>query len=248
MELKLVDGFVLIDGMEDFVINIRTNQIAFDENSNTNLILVDHMSTKKYLRIFIQNIIDESISKTKSDFISTIFQRKQFWRKIQYETITKLNFKIDSGLVSERQELETDLKRYLNLFHSIQRILEIAEIEYDKEFLKENIELPEIIKADGTKFTLNEIALIHIYKREPINKDNCHEIAKSYGWKGQKLLLNYNELLKNRLETSTLTHRTLSNRIDLINSIIDYLPEDKKTKPKDEIRKLETDLEEKRDY
>ncbi len=106
----------------------------------------------------------------------------------------------------------------------------------------------EILKKDGKIFSLKQIAFLHIYNGDPITKDNCDTQAKKYGWSsGHKLMQNYSDAIK-RLDTKGLSDIQLKNRIDLINSIIDYVRPEKQQRPKDDLIKLDTDLEEKRGF
>ena len=161
MELKLVEGFKLIDGIEDFSIEFITNQNVFDTSLNRNVPIVSQMSAKRYLRIFIQGLIDDCTSKTKSDFMSNLLRKKDYWRKIQYEKISQLNSLIDSALESERLELELERNKYLSFFYFIHRIIEYAEIEFDQLYLKEinNNQIPEIVKSDGQVLKKSESKL-----------------------------------------------------------------------------------------
>ena len=107
---------------------------------------------------------------------------------------------------------------------------------------------PEIVKSDGTIFKLKEIAFLYFYNGDQITKENNNEVALKYGWSsGHKLIQNYSDARK-RLNTKDLSYQELKNRIDLISSIIHYLPDNKKPKPQDDLRKLNLDLEDKRDY
>lgn len=109
---------------------------------------------------------------------------------------------------------------------------------------------PEIVKSNGTKFSLKEIAYLHFYNGEQITKENNNEVAKKYGWgSGHKLIQHYSDAIKiKRLDTNDLSYQQLKNKIDLIKSIIDYVKPEKQKMINDELRKLETDLEDKRDY
>jgi len=248
MELKLVEGFKLIDGMEDFSITMSTGQTVVVENRHATKL--SEISSKKYLRIFIQSLLDDCNSKTKSDFMSTLLRKKDYWKIIQYEKISQLNSLIDSVLESERLELESERKRYLSFFYSIQRIIDYAENEFDQSYLKEinNNQVPGIVKSDGKKFSLKEIAYLYFYNGEPITKDNCDTEAKKYSWySGHKLIQHYNNAQK-RLDTKGLSVQKLKNRIELLNSIIDYVKLEKQKIPKDDLRKLVTDLEDISDY
>jgi hypothetical protein len=109
--------------------------------------------------------------------------------------------------------------------------------------------IPEIVKSDGTKFSLKEIAYLYYYNGDQITKENCDTEVKKYGWSsGHKLRLEYNTVKRKRLITDRLNDKKLENKIEDIKSIIDYLKLEKRMKPKDELNKLETDLEVKRGY
>lgn len=106
----------------------------------------------------------------------------------------------------------------------------------------------EIVKSDGTKFKLKEIAYLHFYNNEPISKDNKNEVAKKYGWaSGHSLIQDYNDTIK-RLDTKDISKTVLKNRIEIIKEIIPYLKTEKQGRPKDELTILEKNLEDKRDW
>ncbi|MBK8081350.1 MAG: hypothetical protein IPK25_14375 [Saprospiraceae bacterium] len=146
MELKYFEAYALIDVMEDFIINIQTNEVVFDENTNTNLILLDNMSTKKYLKLFLQELIDKSNSKSISEFNFLLLKKRQFYQKVQYEIITKFNTKIDNASEHEKHELETDKMKYLGLFRSIYQIIKIVDFEFEKQLNEQ--ERPEKHKIE----------------------------------------------------------------------------------------------------
>ena len=118
MEIQLLKGFEILDTIVDFNINIDTKQDVKIEGSNT--ILIDQMSAKNYLQLLIQTLIDDSNSKSKSHFLTTLFNKRNYWRKKQYEVVTKLNV-IDKG----------EVDKHLSFFNAIQRIIELAEIEFN---------------------------------------------------------------------------------------------------------------------
>lgn len=248
MELKLVKGFKLIDGIEDFSITMSTGQSVVVDNTHT--IKLSEISSKRYLRLFIQGLIDDCISKTKSDFMSALLRKKDYYKIRQFEKISQLNSLIDSVLESERLELESEKKRYLSFYYSIHRIIEYAEIEFDQSYLKEinNNQIPIIAKSDGKKFSLLQIAYLYFYNDDQITKENMNEVAKKYGWSsGHKLIQNHSDAIK-RLDTKDLSYQQLKNRIVIIKSIIDCVKPEKKMMITDDLRKLNSDLEDKRDY
>jgi len=79
--------------------------------------------------------------------------------------------------------------------------------------------------SQAKKLSLNQIALVHIYKKIPIDDNNKNQIAKLHGWtSGHALFQKYKRWSKiaNRLH-GELTPTQKQNRIALFNSIIPLL-------------------------
>ena len=153
----------------------------------------------------------------------------------------------------QRKIYETNFNNYSFMFLTPISVLNLFVHEFEpiiiyRDPIEEKLPTPEIVKSDGTKFAMKEIAYLHFYNGEQITKENNNEVAKKYGWgSGHKLIQNYSDARK-RLNTKELSYQELKNRIDLISSIIHYLPDNKKPKLQDDLRKLNLDLENKRDY
>ena len=153
----------------------------------------------------------------------------------------------------QRKIDETNFNNYSFMFLTPISVLdlfihEVKPIIIKRDPIDEKPHTPEIVKSDGTKFAMKEIAFLYFYNGDLITKENNNEVALKYGWSsGHKLIQNYSDARK-RLITEDLSYQELKNRIDLISSIIHYLPDNKKPKPQDDLRKLNLDLEDKRDY
>jgi hypothetical protein len=153
----------------------------------------------------------------------------------------------------QRKIDETNFKNYSFMFLTPISVLNLFVHEFEPIFIKRDPEnekphTPEIVKSDGTKFTMKEIAYLYHYNGDQITNNNKNEVVKKYGWSsGHSLIQDYNNARK-RLNTKDLSYQELKNRIDIVSLIIDYVKPEKQKMINDELRKLETDLEDKRDY
>lgn len=97
------------------------------------------------------------------------------------------------------------------------------------------------------KLTMKQIALLYVYQGLPITRHNGKEIALSYGHtSGDKLyslFSNYGSRLNRIAKPNNCTAITLRNKINLIESVIDLLPESQRKSPMDEVQILRTILE-----
>lgn len=156
----------------------------------------------------------------------------------------------------QRKIDETNFNNYSFMFLTPISVLNLFVHEFEpiiinRDPIEEKLHTPEIVKSDGTIFKLKEIAFLYFYNGDQITKENNNEVAKKYGWaSGHRLIQNYSDAIK-RLDIKGLSIQKLKNRINLISSIIHYLPDNKKPKPQDDLKKLNLDLldlEDKRDY
>jgi hypothetical protein len=95
------------------------------------------------------------------------------------------------------------------------------------------------------EYSLAQIALIYIYKdNETISRKNANKIAEIFGYNsansGEKLYHNFSKYVSiTDRKGDTGTKRRNNIKIKLLNSIIEFLPEDKQQKVKDEIEIIE---------
>jgi len=105
-----------------------------------------------------------------------------------------------------------------------------------KQFKKEKKD-SEIKKPE---FTIRQIALKLVYEDKTVSENNCDEIIKQFGHNsGRKLYLrfNYYHKLVNRTGDPG-TPTKMNNKINLIESVIKTLPENRRSKAKDELNIL----------
>jgi hypothetical protein len=116
------------------------------------------------------------------------------------------------------------------------------------EFLEEWVKNPVFnLNNSKAKLSLRKIALIYVYNKKPITRENSNEKAKKYGYtSGQKLLDHYNFYQKtlNRQADPDTTKKVLQNKIDLFDSIIEHVedPANRKSLFED-LSKLKNHLE-----
>lgn len=92
---------------------------------------------------------------------------------------------------------------------------------------------------EKVKLSLPQIALKHYYEGLIITRKNGKEIAKSYGHSsGEKLyqwFSKYSSLANRKGDPGGQTAKPLLNKINLFESVIEYLPADKQERAKDEV-------------
>jgi len=115
-----------------------------------------------------------------------------------------------------------------------------------RELFKDSQSKPVLIEAETpqqkNKLTINQIALLYVYQGNSITREKGNEIAKQYEHNsGEKLFQRYTYYSKtgNRKAIPTnCTAKTLRNKIELFESVIELLPDAKKQKAQDELNVL----------
>ncbi len=101
-------------------------------------------------------------------------------------------------------------------------------------------------KALDKNLTISQIALKLVYEEKKINKKEAKNLAQDYGYtSGDKLYQKfcfYSSRANRKGKPSPYTKRKLLNKINLISSVIDLLPDPYKITAKDELIILETFL------
>jgi len=111
-----------------------------------------------------------------------------------------------------------------------------------------NLSEKEITSSRTKGLKMSQIALLYSYKEERITRGNCDEIANAYGFpsktSGQKLYQQFNKYSRaTDRKGDGGTKRKNKYKLELIESIIDLLPDDEQEKAKDEIKILKNILE-----
>lgn len=101
--------------------------------------------------------------------------------------------------------------------------------------------------AKKSELKVKQIALIYIYNGEQITRDNASQIASKYGYtsknSGEGLFQDYTEFCStaNRKGKPTpFSPKKLQNKIDLFESVVNYLSKDGKRRALDEIATLKS--------
>ncbi|MBX3165314.1 MAG: hypothetical protein KF900_12635 [Bacteroidetes bacterium] len=97
-------------------------------------------------------------------------------------------------------------------------------------------------KKTEPQFTVNQIALIHLYEKKQVTRENGKEIAKQYGHASGNNLFNrfsYYSSRQNRIATES-TQKKTKNKIELIESVIPHLSETNKQSATNELNTLKT--------
>lgn len=97
------------------------------------------------------------------------------------------------------------------------------------------------------KLSLFQIALIHVYEGQQITRENGTEIAKDYGHNSGSALFNkytyYRSTANRKGKPTPCTPKKLKNKIELFESVVNYLSENNKQRAIDEINILKTHYE-----
>lgn len=92
------------------------------------------------------------------------------------------------------------------------------------------------------KLTINQIALTYAYSEIQITRENGNEIAKEYGHNsGEKLFQRftfYSSSANRKGKPQLCTPKKLKNKIELLESVFEHLPKNKRNRIKDEIKIL----------
>lgn len=138
-----------------------------------------------------------------------------------------------SGIVNKVDE---QIKKYPTLFVNFEKC--------DYDFSTQQT----VIKTDRLK--VNQIALIHFYEGKQITRENAGAIAAEYGYNartsGEGLFQDYNRYCstanrKGLPKSCTLI--TLKNKIELFESVVNYLSDNNKQRAIDEINILKSIFE-----
>lgn len=159
---------------------------------------------------------------------------------------------IDSYI--REQWLSKEIKYHLELLNSGIKTKPAQEAEGLQELRKllgdEHPDCNNIIlnkKEIQRLLSINQIALKYVYEGLLITRENGGEIAKKYGHNsGEKLFqrFSYYSSLANRTgKPHPNTPRKIDNKIQLLESVVDILPDDKKGRVFDEIKILKTHSE-----
>lgn len=187
--------------------------------------------------------------KNKNNIIPLPFNRKS-----ELELVNE-HLETEKRNLSESEPLFVEIKDWEK--ETIAYIKQLAEYYQDwvkTEHLHNN--WPETISPQFSKestnnqkshLTITQIALLYVYKGDLITKENGNEIAFKYGHKsGDKLYQKfswYSSVANRKAIPDPLTKKKLQNKIDLIESIIEILPNDKQGRAKDEVSILKNKFE-----
>ncbi len=187
----------------------------------------------------------------------------QFLVELTKAIITNVNgLKLyEKGLLNDAQNIQLDLvlrNRELELtaLNSGKEIdskgyIKILKKWFDseKKFIKEITPLLKEVESNKDKTTpelsITQIALKLVFEGVAVNRNNCNEIVKEYGYSsGEKLFQRYSHYLSpaNRKGNET-TLRKMQNKIDLFESVIELLPDANKQRALDELNILKMNRE-----
>jgi hypothetical protein len=126
------------------------------------------------------------------------------------------------------------------------------------KWIEKNIEMPSKkqpkVQMDDSKLDVPKkesvpvIALLHVYKNSPINRDNCKEIASRFGYdsknSGEGLFQDYTKYSKhsNRVGINDNSNRKNENKRSLLLKVIKLLKGNNKKQAQLDLLKLESNM------
>ena len=182
-----------------------------------------------------QTVIDNPIYRNWLQKIQSSIERLKDWNRYSSLSISEILFNVDFESFKDdainnfiREFLISELEYSFALIHIGMRLGLFQIVEKSQKGKKQKPEL-----------TINQIALKYVYSRRQITRGNGNETAKKYGHNsGEKLFqrFTYYSSSANRTGKPNLcTPKTLINKINLIESVIELLPSDKQERAKDEV-------------
>ncbi|GET19872.1 hypothetical protein [Prolixibacter denitrificans] len=198
-----------------------------------------------FLNFFFRRIFNQG-----KDYNLGLLKRQYIpdnWTKSEYEYIKNCKLVLN-GLITDVSEacLQYDGIDFTEIMEN--NIKTSTEERPDFVWYVKTKSTPETdISTRKQSLSIPQIALKYYYEGELITRDNGPEIAKKYGFtsktSGEKLYQNFTFYSKTSNRTGDPgTKIKMKNIIGLVKSVIELLPENKKTKPTDEVKILEKRL------
>lgn len=153
----------------------------------------------------------------------------------------------DSYTLAEKIKLELSGLEKLQVNKTDYKVL--------KDRYKSHLEQKQALSIQQTeriadKLKVKQIALIHVYEGMQITRENAGEIAAKHGYKaknsGEGLFqdyTNYCGTANRKGKPTPCTPRKLKNKIELFESVVEHLSENKRQRINDEIQILKTIFE-----
>ena len=200
------------------------------------------------IRVFADLEIDGKIYKNQELKNNDSFITPENWERYE-ETFFNQRMAIykDSYTLSEKIKLELSRLEKLRIN---KMDYEVLKGRY-KSYLEQKQALPpQQMERRKEKLKVKQIALIHVYEGIQITRDNAGEIAAKHGYtsrnSGEGLFqdyTNYCGTANRKGKPTPCTPLKLKNKIELFESVIDYLSDSNKQRANDEIQILKTILE-----
>lgn len=191
--------------------------------------LCDKCPLKEEIEIRIREVIIPKIERKK-----LILSNQQFQEFCDKE-VQKSSSVMDSLLKTEEQNKEY-LKDPYRMNRTKMYIIEKETIKHLNDNVIENVKTP--------KLSIEQIALKCVYEGVQVTRANANQIIKKYGHNsGEKLFQRftfYSSTANRKGIPMPCTAKKLKNKIELLNSVIDLLPESLKSKTIDEVNILKS--------
>jgi len=138
-----------------------------------------------------------------------------------------------------------DIKVFDRNMSSLQKFGLTGSLTHDKSNDHRDIKRSgQLEKRKKEGLSINQIALLHVYQGILITRENSNDVAKKYGHtSGEKLyqkFIYYSSTTNRKGKPIPCTPKKLQNKINLIESVIKILTEDKQNRAKDEVLILQS--------
>lgn len=217
-------------------LNSNRNELAdqFQKRTISNL-QNNHIETEEESQLRFQNMIE---NERKNDICLYKLALSRFKDS---EHSREYNRKVAKEVVHQCNFLEANKKSKIKVinFESQTKKSIIIETLFDRFKNVEQISQSRVL-------TISQIALKYVYEERVITREEAKDIAQNYAYtSGDKLYQKfcfYSSRANRKGKPLPYTKRKLLNKINLISSVIDLLPDPYKTTAKDELIILETFL------
>lgn len=218
-------------------LNSNRNELAdqFQERTISNL-QNNHIETEEESQLRFKKIIENKrnndicLYKLALGRFKDSEHSREYNRKVAKEVVHQCNF-LEANAKSKIKVInfESQTKESIIIETLFDRFKNVKQITSDK------------------KLTIPKIALKLVYEERSINRREAKSIVIDYGYNsGDRLYQKfcfYLSRANRKGKPDPYTKRTLLNKINLLNSVIDIIPEQYKSKAIDEVKILETFLE-----
>lgn len=185
----------------------------------------------------------------KNQIIFQAIQQKEILNTEQFKEYINSEIKNAQNSMQKTFLIEQQNKEYKNDNYRKTRIKNYIwnkeRIKALNDFLNNDNAFEDKLK--NKKYTISQIALKYVYENNSITRENGNSIALKYGHNsGEKLFqkfTHYSSTANRKGKPNLCTKKKMQNKIDLIESVIKIISDNKKHRAIDEVNILKTILE-----